>query len=136
MMSLGGTYVVLAVRPGTSQQQHLGALRMAVLTGQVQRRVSCLKQDQETGVRRSELPRSRSPQCFLDLVLGVDVGSSLHQQLDRLAEAVPGHLVQRCVAVLHTGSDSRLVIRCLGADVFLSWKIFFSFDTETQSCSS
>lgn len=48
-----------------------------------------------------------------DLVLGVDIGSGLHQQFDRLAEAMPGHLVQRRVAVLLTGSDSRLVSHCL-----------------------
>lgn len=59
------------------------------------------------------------------LVLGVDIGAGLHQQLDGLAEAVPGDLVQRRVAVLATGSDSRLVIRCLGAKVLLSWRILF-----------
>lgn len=34
------------------------------------------------------------------LVFRVHIGSGLHQQFDGLAEAVPGHLVQRRVAVL------------------------------------
>jgi len=37
--------VVLAVGPGAAEQQHLAALSVSVLTGQVQRRVSCLETD-------------------------------------------------------------------------------------------
>lgn len=58
--SVRRTYVVLAVGSGASQQQHLRALGVAVLTGQMQSRVSCLKQDGETGVRRSGCVRAHS----------------------------------------------------------------------------
>lgn len=105
-----GTYVVLAVGSGASQQQHLGALGVAVLTGQVQRRVSCLATERRESdghrFRPTVGPRRRRPGRRRHLVLGVDVGSGLHQQLDGLAEAVPGHLVQRRVAVLPTASQS------------------------------
>lgn len=37
------THVVLAVGPGAPQQQHLGALSVAVLTGEVESCVSCLE---------------------------------------------------------------------------------------------
>lgn len=37
------TYVVLAVRPGSTKEQNLGALSVTVLTRQVERRVPCLK---------------------------------------------------------------------------------------------
>lgn len=42
MAALQVTYMVLAVGPGASQEQNLGALGMTVLTRQVESRVSCL----------------------------------------------------------------------------------------------
>ena len=36
----------------------------------------------------------------------MNVGSSLHQQFDGLAEAVPGHLMESCVAIL-TGQKTK-----------------------------
>ena len=35
-----------------------------------------------------------------DLVFDVNICSRLHQQFDTLVEAVPGHLVEGCVAIL------------------------------------
>lgn len=41
--TLPGTYMVLAVRPGASQEQNLGAMNMTVLTCKVESCVSCLE---------------------------------------------------------------------------------------------
>lgn len=80
------------------------------------------------GGQKVRIPPESEPSVFPGhLILGVDVGASLYQQFDRLAEAVPGHLVQRRVAVLPTGSDSRLVIRCPGALMWYSVGGFYSF---------
>lgn len=103
------TYCVLAVGPAASEQQNLGALSMTVLARQVESRVSCLEATEEwilPSFHRSTSVLAGDTGVQEHLVLGVNVGPGLHQQLHRLTEAMPGHLMQSCVSILTTRSRS------------------------------
>lgn len=91
-------------RPGAAPCFLPGNRRAAFLFTPRRRRIQSAPRDHVIGKKRWKA----------DLVLGVRVGAGLHQRLHRLAEAVPGDLVERRVAVL-TETKSFKVVRSSSA---------------------